>query len=306
MLLRLFCLMITSLVWGAGLVLGTERTLVMDRDFGNKPLPGYNNGVLYAYDSHRSIVQVFDAQGRVAIERKLSLPDAYKIVIRDVAASPSGTLAVACSVARLDGGPVSAIFWLSSSGEVIRVVRTSPFAPFRIRFTHDGNLWAVGRLHDQNFEDVPNHEILRQYDGEGRLTRAVLPTGTFAANSKKHPAFESFLRTAANKLGVYCVTASEWIEVSLAGDLLGRWRITPAPDITVAGVAMSRLGNVYVTAQARGEMHYRIYQLDKSRGELVSSESMPGTLQQGGVLLGGDSYGLVFYSQGTVSWSNLD
>jgi hypothetical protein len=50
-----------------------------------------------------------------------------------------------------------------------------PFAPRRLAFSSDGSLWALGKVHDDKYDDAPNYDMLRQYDSDGILVKTVLP-----------------------------------------------------------------------------------------------------------------------------------
>jgi hypothetical protein len=208
-------------------------------------------------------------------------------------------------------GSVSTIVWIDPAGKIRSVVRTSPFAAFHVAFANDGTLWAVGRISNASFEDEPNHDILRQYDAEGRVLRTMLPSGGFSSDGK-HPAYRSFLATSNDRIGLYCATANEWVELSLTGDVIGRWKTTGGPPIgALTGAAVTASGAVYVSAQrlipsgkppdaaARTE----IYRLDKQSGSFLAVDSAQVVpADRVTMLLGSDDDRLVFYAKGTLSW----
>jgi len=89
-------------------------------------------------------------------------------VIRDVAATPDGKLVIAASALSSNRQLAAVMLWLGQAGQIERVVRTSPFFASHIAVAADGTLWAADKVGDAEFKDTQPHEILRQYDQQGR------------------------------------------------------------------------------------------------------------------------------------------
>lgn len=296
-------LALTTVLWSQTAAV-IEQDLVVTRSFSNKPLPRFGDGFLLAYDFENATVWSSDRTGRVFLnEVKATLPDVTRMQIKDVTASANGMVAVTGTAFHRDGSLVSVIVWINSSGEAVRAVRTTPFAALRITFAKDGTLWAMGRVHDHEFNPVPGHQILRRYDQEGRLIRTLLPEQTFSS-PRRHPADGGFLLAAADRIGVYSVAANEWVEVSLEGEILGRWHTPPQPsrDVMITGAALTASGDFYLSMQKDGpiasEVSFPVYRFDKPSGTFqpVTLPSVPGS-QNGLLLLGSEGENLILYTK---------
>lgn len=282
------------------------RSQVLSWDFSGQPIPRYKSGFLVAYDSDHATMRAFDKTGALVAVAKLTLPEATTVMIRDVAVAPNGDFVAAVSAQNVSGALSSAIAWVDGRGRLVRAVRTSPFAAARIVFAGDGTLWAVGRVHDEEFRPVPNHDLVRVYDSQGRLIRSLLPSGTFAT-SQQHPAGEAFLVGGNDRVGLYSAAASEWVEISLSGEILGRWRTAAIPQGTsLMGVGLTSSGDVYLggfnrTTPTSGHQNDLLpssvlYRLNKSNGTLSIVDVSPFIgARKDALLLAAEGQHLVYY-----------
>jgi sugar lactone lactonase YvrE len=164
-----------------------ESSVGLAWDFSGQPIPRFKNGFLIGYDSDHATVRSFDSGGKLVTQTKLVLPEAAVVSINDVAAWTDGRLVVSASIKSVNGALASAFIYLNAGGTVTRIVRTTPFAAFRIAVSTDGTLWAVGRVHNNNFEDEPSHDVLHHFDANGVFLGSLLASDTFASG-KNRPA----------------------------------------------------------------------------------------------------------------------
>jgi len=274
-----------------------EKLMSLSHDFSNQPIPRYANGYLLAYDLQGVIRSwSYGSNGQLVTQERIALPGVDRFAIKDLTAAADGTMAVT-GTAWGGEGLVSVIVWIDRAGHLLRAVRTTPFAPFRVVFDREGMLWAVGRVHDADSREAPDYDLLRRYDPQGRLIQTLLPRSGFPRGGK-HPAFESFLVTAPDRVGLYCVTAGEWIEVSLRGELLGRWRAPRAvPDTGITGAALTSSGALYVSAQRMGptQEEIQLLRLDKRSGELVPAVEIATPLGPAPLVLSSDGNSVIYY-----------
>jgi WD40 repeat protein len=282
------------------------RSNQINWDFSGQPVPRYKGGFVVAYDLDHVTVRAFDRAGALVATGKLTLPGAVKVMVRDVAVAPGGDFVMTATAQDGSGRTASVIAWMDHGGSLLRVVRTSPFAPFQICFANDGTLWAVGRVHDDSFNDVPGHDIIRLYDPEGRMLKSLLPSDSFTP-VRWHPAHDSFLVSGKDRMGFYSINAAEWVEMSLSGELLGRWKTAPLPEgTTLVGAGLTSSADVYLSGfqfskGTSGGSTERIpssvlFRLDKSRGELAPVDATPLMgVWKDTVLLGAEEQQLVFY-----------
>ena len=288
----------------AGLAIGgaPESTVQIQRlQYGGMPLPRYGYGITVAFDRSAALVAAYDREGRETMKMPLHLVGADSITIHDAAAGPNQKVAVAAGVSDRQGHAASVIFFCTASGSLSQVVRTSPFVPSHIIFGADGTLWATGRLHDENKDDVPVHDILRQYAADGGLMRTMLSSATFPGY-QLHPGMESFLVAGVDRVGIYSRPTDEYVEYSLEGKTLGRWRLPPLDrNLTLQGVAMLPSGKVYFSAIDSFSM--RVYLFDRESGTRATVPFAPPDEASGvkpATILGNDSDRLVLYAKNQV------
>ncbi len=270
----------------------------------------YEHGYFLARDREHGMVASFDKSGKPLAQVYLNPTDGYMLQPTDGSIAPDGTIAVSAIAMDREGAIASTIVWISRDGKVIRLVRTSPYGVAHVAFDDKGHLWTIGRVHDEKFRDVPKFDVLRKYDGEGRLARTLLPNDSFpASGDKRHPAHQSFLVALPNGMGVYSATRQEWVEVSNTGDVVGRWRTPEVPkDRMILGVVTAANdGGVYVNVQSvegtpDGEGLLRLKKISAAQAAL---EAVGGGGQLGYVA-GTEAGQLVFSPEhGKFSWASL-
>ncbi|MGH9612478.1 MAG: hypothetical protein ACRD4P_05300 [Bryobacteraceae bacterium] len=259
-------------------------------------------------DGDQPIVTAYDRNGTLRFKTNLSIPGVDRLLVRDLAASANSTVAAAVSAMNSAGQVAAAIVWIDPAGRILKVVRTSPFGSYHIAFTSDGHLWAVGRVYDSRFEEVSSYDVVRQYDANGDSVRTALPRTTFAI--KRPPASSSFLIASPDRVGFYSIAAAEFIELSLSGDVIGRWPLAPLPvDIRITGAALTTTNDVFLSAQRLQTVanspqsalpNRLLYRLDVLSGALIPV-TIPAATKTG-VLIGSDDENLVFGSSSGVSW----
>lgn len=286
--------------------------LAVDGSLAGRPVPKWENGLLIGYDTDPLPARVFayDRAGRLVTEAYLRIPGATRLMLRAIAASPSGILAVGGSAYSSEGALAAFIACFGPSGAVQRLVRTSPFAPIRMCFTSDGMLWVAGREATPDFKAEAPHDILRRYDGSGRVIQTLLPRDSFVTHDSYHPAVRAFLVASGDKVGFYSPGAREWVELSLSGTVLGRWRgIDLFPPVRVTGAGLTPEGSLYLScvreSASEGDQIPEYYRLEKSRGVWIPVD---GSLIAGrggtfSAIVGADGDALVLLESGSsLSW----
>jgi hypothetical protein len=295
---------------GAGRLSAPVASSTVARDFGNKPIPKWENGYLVAFDNDEMPARVFafSRTGTLVTEAKLSIPGAERVMLTGVAASPSGVLA-ASGTAQSEGGASAAfIAWISPSGAVQRVVRTSPFAAFWLCFDSNETLWVFGREvgADGHARTEPQHDVLRRYDGEGRFLGSLLARDSFPRYDQRHPVDRGFLVSSNDRVGLYSTAAREWVEVSLSGAILGRWKGADiGADFRITGVGIAADESVYLTVVPRSKgSRTTFYTLDKQPGAWLPVDSAQ-ALGSGqlGYILGTDRDLLVLRAAPGLVWT---
>jgi hypothetical protein len=297
-----FLTVFSSLLCGqAPPVAQVDHTIAFERDFSKQPIPRFRNKFVVGYDSGHTHLMIWDAKGNDVLNRELALPGAAKVSISDIAISSDGMIAVSASAYSGTGHGSAVIAWLNLRGELIRVVVTNPSAARRLAFAPDGSLWAFGRTFDADLKDVPQYSMLQRYSADGRLIKSVLPRSIFPAGGDA-PYTECYL-AAADRIAVVSVSAAEWIELSLEGEILGRWPWKTGPGIITTGVALTPNGALFATLinGDSGQLHR--YDRSSQSWKVVDTAQARGP-RQGLVLLGNDGDTLVVRSKppGSLAW----
>jgi hypothetical protein len=250
----------------------SAQDVSLNYDFSHRPVPKWQNGFLLAYQTHNepSAIFAFDRRGQLVLNKRIEIPDAGEVVIRDTAASLDGRFAIT------GWGTASGAFIasLTSSGAMAWMVNSTSYAAERIAFAPDGTLWAFGHVSDpaiRRSQDAPDYPTLRQYDSQGHLVRAVLSRDSFAFRTWLRPDAQAFMVTTSDRIGIYTDAAREWVEVSLNGDVLARWKGMDIPEHDHAtGAALLPNGAVYVSVQYHTTPRTEVlqtYKLDKLSGK---------------------------------------
>ncbi len=229
-------------------------------DFSHQPIPVFQGGYLIARSASRTGFSIWDRDGKLTNRQEVSHPGATETVLIDAAIAPDGAVALVASGLDNQRRLASAIAWASTTGPVTRVVATGAFAPRRIVFAADGSLWAFGR------EEAVDYDTLRHYDREGKFIGGALRRATFRHPGKASPSTDSHLVLNGDRLGVLSLTASEWIELSGTGEVVGRWPVRLAPGSGITGAAM--IGRNLVVSVAASET-FDLRRFNRNTGELI-------------------------------------
>ena len=278
------------------------EAIAIQHVFSDQPFPKWQNGFILARDRADNPVPqvyVFDRLGRLLRSHRVVLPDAERVILRDVAVSPKGTLAVTGSAFARDGAAATFIAWLDSAGSIAQVARTSPFASGRLCFADDETLWATGREYSPDYNSKPEYDVLRRYASDGRLLGSLLPRSTFP-NSYRDPGMDALLICAGNRLAMYSRAASFWVEVSSSGEILTRLSAHPG-ECAPTGLALTSSGSVYLSAPGQGcDGTGPLRQLNRQSQEWTPV-TLDGRSDSGGRIIGTDGVDLLVYrGRGTL------
>ena len=112
-------------------------------------------------------VALYDKTGKWLFETPLTFTNAIKIYAQDAVPTSMGTAVVAASAASADGTAADLIVEAGKDG-IRRVVRTSPFYPYKVCATNEGTVWAFGHELTANRTAEPHthYPILREFSFE--------------------------------------------------------------------------------------------------------------------------------------------
>ena len=280
-----------------------------NRVMANQPLMKYQNGHLYSKNqSHSGIwINHFSVINGTEIEKSITFPDSLQTQVSDVAVSFDDRIAVSASVMDREGRFAAVIAWYRLNGSLIRIVRTSPFGATKLGFTSDGSLWAVGIEKMNPREEEPVHDVMRQYDSEGKLVRTLLPRLSLTTEVW-HPALRALLLTSKHFAALVATHSRTWTLVSTEGIIVdsGTLDLPDGFEIVVGGVTDS--GRIFVggmwsqgTPPKSEYPRIPLFEIDRSNNniELINTtKPLPeGTF---GTLLGTEGENLVFHVKSNV------
>lgn len=294
-------LMASLAICAAALPLQSDRLVLQGRveklphrTLDYNPMPRYQAGYVFSRDDSMSSIWV-DAVGVAdgdPFDHAVALPDSFRILLTDVAVSYDGSIAVVADPMDREGRLVSVIAWLGPDGEPTRIVRTSPFAATGIGFTADGSLWAAGIEKVNRSEAHPSHDVIRQYDAEGRLVHSLLSRATFPYEHW-HPAYGSTLVTSTDYVAFVAAEAETWTLISTTGEVVGHGRIGLGEGYQVISAAVTDSGRVFVGGRGPQDRYMTVFEIGDGPPSQIDTSGLlpPGHL---GALVGSDGESLVF------------
>jgi hypothetical protein len=269
----------------------------------------WKNGKLLAVGTESNDFLFLDSSGDLIAESKI--PDSIRIKLTSAAASSDGQFAVTGHNFDTNTPGASFIAWVDSTGAFTRVIWALGFRISSLAFAHDGTLWAAGTEYDLQTEKPPAaYNILRHYDTSGNEIKTALSSTVLKVEPDKdgiqhYPAENSYLVASAERIGLYSVTAKEWVEVTLAsGDVTNHWGgPEPLVDPEITGVAFTETGEAYVSVNLPDKTGNKVvkgtYKLNKSTGRWLRFQ----VEHDEGVLIGADGSDLVIHiGPGQFAW----
>ena len=293
---RLFCAVSAGLVTGSSRVSAARPDVTVSKsvpvgfDFTKEPLPHFRNGYVVAVDHSHTTVRVWDSRWTLVMDRRVEIPGAARTILRDVSALPSGRVVVLARAIRADGKVSSALAMLDQLGGIERVVATSPYEPQCIASAPGGEIWTIGWVHDGAGKELGEYAVLKRYDGLGKLAAELVPRSLFAPHGKA-PAIGAALAVSADRAFVVSDEAGICVEVSLSGEILGRWPVERTRTPIRTGLTYSDSGSLFASFDDRQRFLCRFDR--KSGGWEPISLGVVGEGQQWFHLMGSDSGRLV-------------
>ena len=268
----------------------SDKGFFVQCDFQEKfegPLPNVN---LYQLDGH----SVYEA--------KVMLPGSSQTEIRHLAVKEDGSGLVCVYAVQQDGAVARCLALLDSAGNLIRVIRTTPFQPYRACFGPDGTIWALGANWEAINQGI-DAEIFEHYSADGELLGKMVPRFSIPDVMLPISANINWMRACEDRIGIWITEKSHlWIELSADGSgLLGVWRVLPPvtdEPRTVSGLAYTPEGAVYASFSGGIQKIAVLWWLDRSTSTWVPVPEFSMSHGDAGLgrLLGIDGDQLVFHA----------
>ncbi|MDE0105911.1 MAG: hypothetical protein OXN89_26320 [Bryobacterales bacterium] len=288
-----------------------------NRDTSNAPLASYQFGYLFGVNRTNNGLWIDHITEGNVLEDQLSIPETFRVLIRAAAVSPDNRFAV-CGTSTDRLGKLSSFIWfLRMDGTLVRTIRTSSFHVRKIRFSADGNLWSVGIESDSGLEKV-NHDVLRQYDRDGRLVRTMLPRMSISS-SREHPTEGAILVTSSQYVALISLVSERWNLISTEGILVSSGPVDLPRGLNVFSGSVSDSGRIFIQGYWASDSPHRdsyprlpVFEIDQELGLMKFRRTNSVYLDDSyGLLLGSEGEELLFLTRSStgerkIVWSKPD
>src|SRR5579872_5804250 len=167
--------------------------------------------------------------------------------------------------------------------------RPGGISPLTFRLPEDHSLWSVGWQRDVAESGHPDKQYMtvRKYLPDGKEAGAYLPRLLFPPGLE--PAVKSWqnsgsITVAHDRVGLWVYsgevgTKTEWVELDLNGNLLGRWRLDQLAGNT--RVALTTDGHVFVQNLGAKDKMHEFNTLNRESSTWQPVESPPSSWLEG-------------------------
>lgn len=276
------------------------------RVLDNAPMPRYQAGHVFSLDSSMSSIWIdaVGVQGGEPVDHAIKLPNSFRLSVSDVSVSYDGSVAVCSEAMDRDGRLASFIAWIGEDGSPTRIVRTSPFSPTGIGFTADGSLWAAGVEKISRSEWHPSHDVVRQYDSEGRLVRSLLSRAEFS-DEQWHPAYAAQLVASRHYVALVSRQTGDWTLISSAGVVVRTGAIGLSGDFQIGTAAVTDSGRLFASVKWPEDRYSTLFEIGSQTVRIDPSGFSPH--ESIGPVVGSDGESLVFLNrENEFVWANLE
>ena len=256
---------------------------------GGQLVPAFYKGYIYwvGRDGDDHAVTIYAPDGHPA----LAFVD-QNGPVDGVAIDTDGTIAVAWGSITASG-----IDFLDSCGTLTKTVQTGRYIAAHLAFAEDHSLWSFGWQRDAadlERADRQDYLTVRKYlpggkEAGGYLPRSLFPPGLEPGGDSWQAS--STISVTRDRVGLWAWSGrdsdhTEWVELDLNGNLLGRWRLDP---FHVQTIAFTTDGHVFVESRNPKTPDLSLYALDRESSTWRRVEAPPI-----GRLEGADGDALVF------------
>jgi len=225
---------------------------VFDTPYGNQRRWSKNALISFRQygKSQKEKILVYDQTGALNRRATVSLPDAGVISVSDATLNGDGLLLASGGTRDTKGRVAHFIAQLNETGQVGRVIRTTPFMARKICVAKDdGTVWAYGG--DQG--TVRDSAVLEQYSFDKGLLKALFPRtelGREWVGLDGGSPEQIHLACTAQKVVVFNAVSDVLLEYDLSTDQATSRKVSPLPgrrDLLVTGFCLTDDGLILVS-----------------------------------------------------------
>jgi hypothetical protein len=276
----------------------------------HSPTPAFCRGYEYFIESSNRVTLYFP-DGTFATSFSIEGSNGITPNVEGVAVDSDGTFAVGWGAQSLSGKAFSAgIEFLDTRGTVVRSITTGAYLPAHLTFAQDHSLWSFGiqREASDPRKVAMDYLTVRHYASDGKEIGAYLPRSLFPPGLEPGMQHwqESRISVSGDRIGLWAnsgpASAMEWVELSLDGNLIGRWGVGVFQGLSAA---LTTDSHVYIQRWESEARAYELFTLDRA-ASAWQAVSLP--VANGEYLIGADGDRLVFRYTGDrqnhVRWFN--
>jgi hypothetical protein len=210
----------------------------------------FDHGRYLAFDNQNGPkIAVLNDTG-TADASPLLIPGAAKNAIYDAVLQPNGNIVASGWATKTDGAMLTFIAEISRDGKLESVVRTTPFAPYRLCSAANGQVWAFGRDIDaETHDNVPSYPMMRLFGVHGGVLKTAMEH-SIVGDKHVNP-YTVSLACNQNAGVVYFPTTGHIIELSFADGSVRKWSTQPASSLEyrTTGLSLTKSGDLFATIQ---------------------------------------------------------
>jgi hypothetical protein len=222
---------------------------LFDTPYGE--LRRWNNNALISFQpsgqSANERILVYDQYGKISREATVSFPNAEAISLSDVTLNGAGALIASGGTRSTQGNIAQFIAQLNETGQVTRVIRTTPFIARRVCVAKDdGTVWAYGG----DLGGLGNSAVLEQYSFDKGLLKALFPRTELGREwlpLEGQSPDQIRLACTAQKVVLFNAISDVLLEYDLTTDQATKRKMIPLPghkDLVVTGFCTTEDGMI--------------------------------------------------------------
>lgn len=191
------------------------------------------------------VFRAFSRTGDRMAEFTLAIPGASMIILplKGFALGFDGSLGVAGSLYWTDSTPGAFVAWVSADGEQRAVARLA-VPPDAVTVAADGTIWVSTPRPREESDPDGDYPVILRFDPSGGPIRTVLRWSDLETSARWLT--QCFLVASRNRVGWYSRGARAYLEFSLDGRLLDRFRAADeSRGHAVDSVALCADGSLY-------------------------------------------------------------
>jgi hypothetical protein len=267
--------------------------------------PRWSGGVLVSLEgllTPSPVIRTLDRQGREsAAAFVFTIPEASSIDIYGIAHGVDGSIALCGAAVDRSGRGSSFLALVSPPRDDVKIIRQSPFTPYRVALAADGTLWAVGieLVDGKEQQESGRQGVIRHFAKSGKEIGSYVSRSTVGSAGM---IMRGYFAAGRDRVGWYPRGGSQYFEISQSGDVRHFSTIPLGASERVTGIALTDDAGTYLSIYDYASQTGRILMAANTEdrwSQVESPISMHSILEA--LLYGADGNDLVFRGKNKLS-----